>query len=86
MIPVTKDDIRKVLERAFLFGEGNIYLPEQATSHTPTTLTPITLTPEIYTKEETNEMVTGICGAQEKLGDELRTVVDDTYQPLDKGY
>ena len=47
MIPVTKDDIRKVLERASLFGEGSICLPEQATSHTPTTLTPITLAPEI---------------------------------------
>ena len=31
-------------------------------------------------------MVTGICGAQENLGDELRTLVDDTYQPLDRGY
>ncbi|KAF3509323.1 hypothetical protein F2Q69_00004526 [Brassica cretica] len=41
---------------------------------------------EIYTKDEINEMVTGICGAQEKLGDELKTLVDDTYQPLDIGY
>ncbi|KAF3596355.1 hypothetical protein DY000_02021994 [Brassica cretica] len=86
MIHVTKDDMRKVLERASLFGEGNICLPEQATSHTTATLTPITLAPEIYTKEEINEMVTDICGAQEKLGDELRTLVDDTYQPLDRGY
>ena len=31
-------------------------------------------------------MMTGICGAQEKLGDELKTLVDDTYQPLDRGY
>ena len=31
-------------------------------------------------------MVTGICGAQEKLGDELKTLVDDTYQPLERSY
>ncbi|KAF2615811.1 hypothetical protein F2Q70_00011616 [Brassica cretica] len=79
MIPVTKDDIRKILERASLFGESHICLPAQATSFTPTNLTP-----EIYTKDEINEMVTGICGAQEKLGDELKTLVDDTYQPLDR--
>ncbi|KAF2593513.1 hypothetical protein F2Q70_00043614 [Brassica cretica] len=81
MIPVTKDVIRKVLERASLFGEGHICLPKHATSFTPTTLAP-----EIYTKEEINEMVTGICGTQEKLGDELKTLVYDTYQPLDRGY
>ncbi|KAF3581881.1 hypothetical protein DY000_02030892 [Brassica cretica] len=31
-------------------------------------------------------MVTGIFGAQEKLGDEFKTLVDDTYQPLERGY
>ncbi|CDY08699.1 BnaC03g54830D [Brassica napus] len=81
MIPVTKDNIRKILERASLFEESHICLPEHATSFTPTRLAP-----EIYTKDEINEMVTGICGAQEKLGDELKTLVDDTYQPLDRGY
>ncbi|KAF2555908.1 hypothetical protein F2Q68_00016208 [Brassica cretica] len=81
MIPVTKDNIRKILERASLFEESHICLPEHATSFTPTKLAP-----EIYTKDEINEMVTGICGAQEKLGDELKTLVDDTYQPLDRGY
>ncbi|KAF3555554.1 hypothetical protein F2Q69_00012526 [Brassica cretica] len=63
MIPVTKDNIRKILESASLFGESHICLPEHATSFTPTRLTP-----EIYTNDEINEMVTGICGAQEKLG------------------
>ncbi|KAF3544224.1 hypothetical protein DY000_02007504 [Brassica cretica] len=81
MIPVTKDNIRKILERASLFEESHICLPEHATSFTPTKLAP-----EIYTKDEINEMVTGICGAQEKLGDELKTLVDDTYQPFDIGY
>ncbi|KAF3576449.1 hypothetical protein DY000_02030628 [Brassica cretica] len=81
MIHVIKDNIRKIMERASLFEESHIYLPEHATSFTPTRLAP-----EIYPKDEINEMVTGICGAQEKLGDELKTLVDDTYQPLDRGY
>ncbi|KAF3526501.1 hypothetical protein F2Q69_00048350 [Brassica cretica] len=81
MIPVTKDNIRKFLERASLFEESHICLPGHATSFTPTKLAPA-----IYTKDEINEMVTGICGAQEKLGNELKTLVDDTYQPFDRGY
>ena len=66
MIPITKDDIRKILERASLFEESHIYLPKHATSFT---LTKLAL--ELYTKDEINEMVFGICGAQEKLGEEL---------------
>ena len=62
MILVTKDDIRNIMERASLFGEGHICLPEHATSFTPTTLAP-----EMYTKDEISEMVSGICGTQEKL-------------------
>ncbi|KAG5375427.1 hypothetical protein IGI04_040023 [Brassica rapa subsp. trilocularis] len=81
MIPVTKDNIRKILERASLFEERHICLPEHATSFTPTRLAP-----ELYTKEEIDEMVFDICGAQEKLGEELKTLVDDTHQPLDRGY
>ncbi|KAF2557200.1 hypothetical protein F2Q68_00016715 [Brassica cretica] len=81
MIPVTNDDIRKILERASLFGESHTCLTSHATSFKPTNLTP-----EIYTKDEINEMVTGICGAQEMLGDELKTLIEDTYQPLDRGY
>ncbi|KAG5397647.1 hypothetical protein IGI04_019461 [Brassica rapa subsp. trilocularis] len=69
MIPVTKDDIRKLLERASLFEESHICLPEHATSFTLTRLAP-----ELYTKDEINEMVTGICGAQEKLGEELKSL------------
>ncbi|KAF3510325.1 hypothetical protein F2Q69_00006319 [Brassica cretica] len=81
MIHVTKDNIRKILERASLFEESHICLLEHATSFTPTRLAP-----EFYTKDDINEMVTGICGAQEKLGDEIKTLVDDTHQPLDRGY
>ncbi|KAF3485245.1 hypothetical protein F2Q69_00053823 [Brassica cretica] len=55
MIPVTKDNIRKILERASLFEESHLCLPEHATSFTPTKLAP-----EIYTKDEINEMVIGI--------------------------
>ncbi|KAG5384370.1 hypothetical protein IGI04_035840 [Brassica rapa subsp. trilocularis] len=62
MIPVTKDNIRKILERASLFEESHICLPEHATSFTLTRLAP-----ELYT-------VFGICGAQEKLGEELKTL------------
>ncbi|KAG5414501.1 hypothetical protein IGI04_002068 [Brassica rapa subsp. trilocularis] len=80
MIHVTKDDIMKLLERASLFEESHICLPEQATSFTLTRLAP-----ELYTKDEINEMVTGICGAQEKLGEELKSLVEDTHQPLDRG-
>ncbi|KAG5375337.1 hypothetical protein IGI04_039933 [Brassica rapa subsp. trilocularis] len=81
MIPVTKDDIRKLLERASLFEESHICLPEHATSFKLTRLAP-----ELYTKDEINEMVTGICGAQKKLGEELKSLVEDTHQPLDRGY
>ncbi|KAF2534892.1 hypothetical protein F2Q70_00030140 [Brassica cretica] len=81
MIPVTKDDIRKLLERASLFEESHICLPEHATSFTLTRLAP-----ELYTKDEINEMVFGICGAQEKLGEELKSLVEDTHQLLDRGY
>ncbi|KAF3526402.1 hypothetical protein F2Q69_00047308 [Brassica cretica] len=81
MIPFTKDNIRKILERSSLFEESHIFLPEHATSFTPTKGAA-----EIYTKDEINEMVTGLCGAHEKLGDELKTLVDDTYQPLDRSY
>ena len=47
-IPVTKDDIRKLLERTSLFEESHICLPEHATSFTLTRLAP-----ELYTKDET---------------------------------
>ncbi|KAG5384643.1 hypothetical protein IGI04_036113 [Brassica rapa subsp. trilocularis] len=54
---------------------------EHATSFTLTRLAP-----ELYTNDEINEMVFGICGAQEKLGEELKSLVEDTHQPLDRGY
>ncbi|KAG5388529.1 hypothetical protein IGI04_030070 [Brassica rapa subsp. trilocularis] len=61
--------------------QSHICLPEHANSFTLTRLAP-----ELYTKDEIDEMVFGICGAQEKLGEELKTLVEDTHQPLDRGY
>ncbi|KAG5375336.1 hypothetical protein IGI04_039932 [Brassica rapa subsp. trilocularis] len=40
MIPVTKENIRKILERASLFEESHICLPEHSTSFTLTRLAP----------------------------------------------
>ncbi|KAG5400277.1 hypothetical protein IGI04_014884 [Brassica rapa subsp. trilocularis] len=71
----------KLLERASLFEESYICLPEHVTSFTLTRLAP-----ELYTKDEINEMVTGISGDQEKLGEELKSLVEDTHHPLDRGY
>ncbi|KAF3540437.1 hypothetical protein F2Q69_00023504 [Brassica cretica] len=65
--------------------EYGVYRDECKEQHA-TSFTPTKLAPEIYTKNEINEMVTGIFGAQEKLEDELKTLVDDTYQPLHRGY
>ncbi|KAF2567720.1 hypothetical protein F2Q68_00025317 [Brassica cretica] len=79
MILVTKDNIRKILERASLLEESHICLPEHATSFTPTRLVP-----EIYTKDEINVMATGICGAQEKLGDELKTLIESMQHNIEK--
>ncbi|KAG5397555.1 hypothetical protein IGI04_019369 [Brassica rapa subsp. trilocularis] len=68
MIPVTKDDIRKLLERASLFEEIHICLPEHATSFT---LTRLAL--ELYTKDEINEMVTEIESLRQQLEKEAMT-------------
>ncbi|KAL0897743.1 hypothetical protein Bca101_081704 [Brassica carinata] len=79
IIPVTKADIRNFLERASMSVQSYICFPEHAASFIETRLPP-----EIYTKDEINEIVTGICGAQEKLGEELQTleVVDDEDEKL----
>ncbi|CAN6906281.1 unnamed protein product [Brassica oleracea] len=69
MIPVTKDNIRKILERASLFEESHLCLPEHATSFTLTKLAP-----EIYTKDEINEMMrTKIESMQHTLEKEATT-------------
>ncbi|KAF2598162.1 hypothetical protein F2Q68_00010195 [Brassica cretica] len=59
IIHVSKDDIRNLLERASMDENNYICLPEHARSFTQTKLVP-----EIYTKDEINEMLYGIFGAQ----------------------
>ncbi|KAF2556993.1 hypothetical protein F2Q68_00015317 [Brassica cretica] len=59
IIHVSKDDIRKLMERALRDEHNYICLPEHASSFTHTKLAP-----EIYTKDEINEMFYGVCGAQ----------------------
>ncbi|WZZ35147.1 hypothetical protein YC2023_018548 [Brassica napus] len=61
IIHLSKDDIRKLMERASRDEHNYICLPEHASSFTQTKLVP-----EIYTKDEINEMFYGVCGAQEK--------------------
>ncbi|KAF3513458.1 hypothetical protein F2Q69_00006270 [Brassica cretica] len=80
MIPVTKDYIRKILERASLFGESHICLPAHATSFTPTNLTQ-----EIYTKDEINEMPLDR-GYNElfRCMAEMRTEIESMQQNLEK--
>ncbi|KAF3547382.1 hypothetical protein DY000_02007309 [Brassica cretica] len=52
IINVSKDDIRKLMERASRDEHNYICLPEHASSFTQTKLVP-----EIYTKDEINEML-----------------------------
>ncbi|KAF3535416.1 hypothetical protein F2Q69_00022952 [Brassica cretica] len=54
-----------------------ICLPEHLRSFTQTKLVP-----EIYTKDEINEMLYGICGAQEKNEDDFQMKLDGVYYPL----
>ncbi|CAN7076785.1 unnamed protein product, partial [Brassica oleracea var. botrytis] len=72
MIPVTKDNIRKILERASLFEESHLCLPEHATSFTLTKLAP-----EIYTKDEINEMLFRTMA-------EMRTEIESMQHTLEK--
>ena len=54
-----------------------ICLPEHARSYTQNKLVP-----EIYTKDEINEMLYGICGAQKKNEDDFQMKLDGVYYPL----
>ncbi|KAF3550955.1 hypothetical protein DY000_02006891 [Brassica cretica] len=62
-------DIRRVLERASRDEPSYICLPEHANLYTQTKLVP-----EIYTKDEINEMLYGVCGEQEKNKEAIPTV------------
>ena len=77
IINVSKDDIRKLMERASRDEHIYICLPEHASSFTQTKLVP-----EIYTKDEINEMFYGVCGAQEKNEGDFQMKLDGVYYPL----
>ena len=77
IISVSKDDIRKLMERASRDEHSYICLPEHARSFTQTKLVP-----EIYTKDEINEMFYGVCGAQEKNEGDFQMRLDGVYYPL----
>ncbi|KAF2576801.1 hypothetical protein F2Q68_00004907 [Brassica cretica] len=74
---VSKDDIRSLLERASMDEHNYLCLPEHARSFTQTKLVP-----EIYTKDEINEMLYGVCGSQEKNEDDFQMKLDSVYYPL----
>ncbi|KAF3585149.1 hypothetical protein F2Q69_00029888 [Brassica cretica] len=77
IINVSKDDIRKLMERALIDEHSYICLPEHASSFTQTKLVP-----EIYTKDEIDEMFYGDCGAQEKYEGDFQMKLDGVYYPL----
>ena len=52
-------------------------LPENARSFTQTKLVP-----EIYTSDEINKMLFGICGAQKKNEDDFQMKLGGVYYPL----
>ena len=62
IINVSKEDIRKLLERASRDEHSYICLPEHASSFTPTKLVP-----EIYTKDKINEIFYGICREEQRI-------------------
>ncbi|KAF3562101.1 hypothetical protein DY000_02016218 [Brassica cretica] len=71
IIRVSKDDIRSHLERASMDEHNYLCLPENARSFTQTKLVP-----EIYTSDEINKMLFGICGAQKKNEDDFQMKLD----------
>ncbi|KAF3551468.1 hypothetical protein DY000_02006551 [Brassica cretica] len=79
IINVSKEDIRKLMERASRDEHSYICLPEHVSSFTQTKLVP-----EIYTKDEINEMFYRFYGAQERIKEErLDRRCDDIYFPMD---
>ncbi|KAF3532442.1 hypothetical protein DY000_02039709 [Brassica cretica] len=77
VIRVSRDNIRRLLERASRDEHNYICLPEHASSFTQTKLVP-----EIYTKDEINEVFYGVCGSQEKNEEDFQMKLDGVYYPL----
>ncbi|KAF2557504.1 hypothetical protein F2Q68_00017254 [Brassica cretica] len=80
IISVSKEELRKLMQRASRDEPSYICLPEHASSFTQTKLVP-----EIYTKDEINEMFYGVCGAQEKYESDFQMKLYGVYQPLNDG-
>ncbi|KAF2566166.1 hypothetical protein F2Q68_00025206 [Brassica cretica] len=79
IINVTKEEIRKLMERASRDEPSYICLPEHASLFTQTKLVP-----EIYTKDEINEMFYGVCGEHEKNKEAFQMKLDGIYYPLNE--
>ncbi|KAF3557277.1 hypothetical protein F2Q69_00012627 [Brassica cretica] len=70
-------DIRSVLERASRDEPSYICFPEHANLFTQGKLVP-----EIYTKDEINEMLYGVCGEHEKNDEAFQMKLYGVYYPL----
>ncbi|KAG5384633.1 hypothetical protein IGI04_036103 [Brassica rapa subsp. trilocularis] len=76
-ISISKENIRRLLERASKDEPNYICLPEHANLFTHTKLLP-----EIYTKDEINKMFYGFCGEQENNKEAFQMKLDGVYHPL----
>ncbi|KAF2565909.1 hypothetical protein F2Q68_00025326 [Brassica cretica] len=80
IINISKENIIRLLERASKDEPSYICLLEHATYFTQTKLVP-----EIYTKDEINEMLYGVCGEQENNKEAFQMKLDGVYHPLNDG-
>ncbi|XP_056854786.1 uncharacterized protein LOC130504220 [Raphanus sativus] len=81
IIPVTKEHIRRILERASIFHRGCLRLPEHTRLYHAYRPPPVP-----YSREEIDDMVTDVWRAQAHLEADFHTLVEDTFQPLDSSY
>ncbi|KAF3487107.1 hypothetical protein F2Q69_00054618 [Brassica cretica] len=77
IINVSKEEIRKLMERASRDEPSYICLPEHVNLFTQTKLVP-----EIYTKDEINEMFYEVCGEQENNKEAFQMKLNGVYYPL----
>lgn len=77
IIHVSKEDTRAILERASMNECSYICLPERAEGYTP-----YTPQSDTYTKDEIDQMIQGICGAQGRLEDDFYRNIEDVYFPI----
>ncbi|KAF2565161.1 hypothetical protein F2Q70_00016896 [Brassica cretica] len=77
IISVSKDDIKKLMERASRDEHNYICHPKHASLFTQTKLAP-----EIYNKDEINEMFYEVCGAQEKYEGDFQMKLVGVYYSL----